>query len=141
MKTHFYLLEMDSEHFKWVTIGNTRQECISLLHRKWDANQKKRGGENFARTYPKNEDCTLEEFYGAWIRKVKVGGAYFDGRPVIAIAGQVPLADHACGVSGTAERLGDGHVVGGKRGVAGTQVVDDSHPRRVLPRQQRGPIG
>ena len=70
-----------------------------------------------------------------------VGGAHDLGRPVVTVAGEVPFTDHAGGVAGVAQPLGQGNVIGRQAvfGV-GPEVIQNAHPRRVLAGEKRRTI-
>ncbi len=70
----FYILRMETEHFQWLTVGETKEECIKLLHKRWRAHMKNCNMPQSIRI----DKTPIEEYYGTWTQKVKIGGAYID---------------------------------------------------------------
>ena len=76
MDETFYILTMNTEHFQWMTVGKTKSECRKLLYKRWKLHMKDRNGlvAKYVRDDP--DKTPVDEYYGAWIQKVKIGGAY-----------------------------------------------------------------
>tara|TARA_Y100000310_G_scaffold65859_1_gene61305 strand:- start:2708 stop:2995 length:288 start_codon:yes stop_codon:yes gene_type:complete len=78
MDETFYILTMNTEHFQWMTVGKTKSECRKLLYKRWKLHMKDRNGLVAKYVRDDSDKTPVDEYYGAWIQKVKIGGAYLD---------------------------------------------------------------
>ena len=73
--------------------------------------------------------------------KAMVRWPQFELRPVMFVAREMPLAHHARGILVLRQNLRQRHLADRQRvGGIRPQVIDDAHPRRMLPREQRRAI-
>ena len=77
-----FVAEMQSEHYKWVSVGRTAKEAVKAMAARWDANaaaSKRRYPQSLAHSWDEGIDGTpTGEHYGLWVRKMRVGQAYME---------------------------------------------------------------
>lgn len=71
-----YVAEMESERFTWMGIGRTPEEAVAAIGKRWDRQQRDRGGNLFWDDTDTGE--SLPEYYGVNVRKMRIGEGYME---------------------------------------------------------------
>jgi len=69
-----WLLTMESEHFTWLSTGRTKTEAKNAFIKRWDESHPGTLSKDFKARFGEN----ILDYYGAWIRLVKIGAGYCD---------------------------------------------------------------
>lgn len=72
-----WVAQMSTESFEWIAIGRTAAEAARAMAARWDEHAGQRSLVSWDEGMGNSH--TVGEYYGMWLRPLKIGRGYMDG--------------------------------------------------------------